>query len=413
MIVYNHYAHLQPDKSLKKDSAIMTSIFFSKSSPLTIIKGGVAAAFLCLGVLSGCNQGGAQSTPPTPPALPVNVVTPTLQRVPIIVEAVGQTQGSKEVEIRARVSGILQKQRYTEGDPVRTNAVLFEIDRAPFEIALAQAKAQLAQEKARGEQAKREESRLRPLAQTRAISQKDYDDALSAYQLSEASIQLAQAKVREAELNLSYTAVTAPIAGITGRAQRSEGSLVTAGTDSLLTTLTQTDPIWVRFSIAEAEYNQLRNASGRRAAVTLVSSDGKPLETAGKLNFAASTVDPKLGTVQLRAEFPNPSLLLLPGQFVRAQVVAGEQEAFLVPQIAVQQGDQGRFVWIVGADGKATQRPVEVGTWLGANWIIRKGLNAGDKVIVDNIIKLRPGAPVQAKAAAAGNAPSTAAKKTS
>ena len=359
-------------------------------------------------LLTGCGQNSKadnKSAAPAP-ALPVQVQEVSLKQVPIIIESVGQTEGSKEVEIRARVSGILQKQRYTEGDSVRQNAVLFQIDRAPYEIALAQAKAQLAQEKAKAEQAKREEVRLQPLSKGRAISQKDYDDALSALQLSQAAIQAAQAKVREAELNLSYTSVSAPIAGITGRAQKSEGSLVTAGSDSLLTTVTQTNPIWVRFSFAESEFMKLRQANPQQVEVKLLLPNGKQYGPTGKLNFTASTVDAKLGTVQLRAVFPNPSLNLLPGQFVRAQVTAGEQEAALVPQAAVQQNDQGRFVWVVGADRKAAQKSIEVSNWIGKDWVVRNGLSAGDKVIVDNMIKLRPGIPVQIKTATPANQPS-------
>lgn len=348
--------------------------------------------------LSSC---GKKEEPKTvaPPALPVKVVKVEMTKVPVLIESVGQAQGSKEVEVRARVSGILEKQAYKEGDVVPVNALLFQIDKATYEIALAQAKADLAQQRAKVEQAKREEARLRPLSQGKAISQKDYDDAVSALETAKAAIQGSEAKVREASLNLSYTSVRAAIRGISGRAQKSEGSLVTAGSDSLLTTITQTDPIWVRFSFSEPEYTLLRVAGDQEAQVKLFLPDGKDLGVTGKLNFAASLVDPKLGTVQLRAEFPNKSLTVLPGQFVKAQVTAGEQDAILVPQAAVQQGDQGRFVWTIGADGKATAKPVEVGNWIGPNWVVLKGLNAGDRVIVDNLIKVKPGAPVQEKPA--------------
>ena len=327
-------------------------------------------------------------------ALPVTVLEVTPQRLPVLIEAVGQTEGSREVEIRARVSGILQKRLYREGESVRAGAVLFQIDRAPYDIALDQAGAVLAQEKARNEQARREAGRMKQLLAENAVSQKEYDDSTSTLKLSEALLMAAEAKVREAELNLSYVEVSAPIGGISGRAQRSEGSLITAGTDSaLLTTVSQIDPIWVRFSFSESEYAQLRHGP-KKVEVRLILPDGKPFAAAGKLNFTASSVDTKLGTVQLRAEFANPRLELLPGQFVRAQVLAGEQEAFLVPQSAVMQGDQGRYVWIAGQDGKAALRPVEATTWSENSWVVRKGLAAGDRVIVDNLLKIRPGAPV-------------------
>ena len=182
---------------------------------------------------------------------------------------------------------------------------------------------------------------------------------------------------REAELNLSYTRVNAPISGVSGRALRSQGSLVTAGNDtSLLTTVSQTDPLWVRFALSENEQQLLRGASskqgGKNNEVRLVLPDGSTHPVNGRLNFSGSTVDARLGTVQLRAEFANPDLRLLPGQFVRAQVVAGMQDAIVVPQTAVLQGDQGRFVWTAGVDNKAIPRVVEAGAWIGSDWIIQK-----------------------------------------
>jgi membrane fusion protein (multidrug efflux system) len=302
----------------------------------------------------------------------------------------------------------VQKRLYQEGDTVRADAQLFQIDRAPFEIALTQARAALEQERAKNEQSRRESARLKQLAAEKAISQKEYDDATSNLKQSDATLMSAEAKVREAELNLSYTAVSAPIAGVTGRAQRSEGSLVTAGTDSaLLTTISQTDPIWVRFSFSEPEYAQLRGAP-KKAEVRLLRPDQSVLAANGRLNFTASTVDARLGTVQLRAEFANPGLALLPGQFARAQVLAGEREAFLVPQTAVLQNDQGRFVWTAGADGKAAAKPVETANWSGKDWVILKGLADGDKVIVDNLLRIRPGMAVQAKPAPDAKTPGSA-----
>ncbi|MCM5681653.1 efflux RND transporter periplasmic adaptor subunit [Schlegelella sp. S2-27] len=341
-------------------------------------------------------QGGA------PQAMPVNVRTVQLQTVPVTLEAVGRAEGSKEVEVQARVTGLIERQLYQEGERVKAGAPLYRIERAPFEIALQQARANLAQQAAQLEQARREAQRLKPLAEQQAVSQREADDAASALRLAEAAVAQAQAQVREAELNLSYTAVHAPISGISGRSQKSEGSLVSPGTNGLLTTVTQTDPIWVRFSFSEGELTRLR--SSRDAKVRLLDANGQTLMNGGRLNFAGSTVDPQLGTVQLRAEFPNAQLTVLPGQFVRAQVVAGETEAYTVPQSAVMQSDQGKSVWTI-VDGKATPVPVEVGGWSGSDWVVRQGLKPGDQVIVDNLMKLRPGAPVTAQAPAPAAAP--------
>ena len=353
-----------------------------------------------LAVLAGCGrqadaqQGGGHGPGGpgggAPPAMPVAVVTARFSNVPVVIESVGRAEGSKEVEVRARVTGLIEQQRYHEGDRVKANAPLFVIEQAPFEIALAQARATLLQESARLEQARREAKRLGPLIEQHAVSQKDFDDAASAQRVAEASVAQAQAQLRQAELNLSYTRVVSPITGITGRAEKSQGSLVSPS-DGLLTRVTQTDPIWVRFSFSESELAQLRGGSA--GAVKLLSADGTPLGGAGKLNFAGSTVDAQLGTVQLRAEFANPDLLVLPGQFVRAQVHAGEERAVVVPQAAVFNGERGKAVWTV-KDGKALPAPVDVGAWVGDGWAVRKGLNEGDAVIVDNLLKLRPGAPV-------------------
>ena len=362
---------------------------------------GLLAASLVLLVLAACNKNGAGDAAKTSAPMSVAVLQVAPREVPISVDVVGRTEGSREVEIRSRVTGIVQRQMYSEGEPVRANTTLFQIERMPFDNALAQAKAALNQDRAKLEQAQRENTRLQPLLAKKAISQREVDDSATGLKTAEAAVQSSEARVRDAELNLSYTAVAAPIAGVTGRAQRSEGSLVNAGAEnSLLTTITQTDPIWVRFSLSETEHTLLRGNAGKRAEVKLVLSDDREYPAKGKLNFAGSTVDPRLGTVQLRAEFPNPNLALLPGQFVRTQVLAGVQQAILVPQFAVFQNDQGRFVWVVGPESKAVQRKVEVGSWVGRDWIIQNGLKQGDRVIVDNLIKLRPGTVVAAAAQA-------------
>lgn len=352
-------------------------------------------------LISGCGQqrsDSAHAVIPPAPALPAAVLQVAAQRVPITLQAVGQVEGSKEVEVRARVSGILLKRLYNEGDLLRAGAPMFKIDPVPFEIALAQAKAQLAQEQARNEQSRRESVRLKQLAAEKAISQKEYDDATSNLKLSDATLQAAEAKVREAELNLSYTSVAAPVSGVSGRAVRSEGSLITAGADSLLTSISQVDPIWVRFSLAGSDLAKLpqqRLVRGAPVEVSLDLPDGTRYPGKGRLNFAATQIDTRLGTQQLRAEFDNAKGRLLPGQFVRVQLVAGQRDnVFLVPQTAVMQAEAGYMLFVLDQEGKAALRPVQMGDWIGSDWMVLGGLAAGDRVIVDNLLKLRPGAAV-------------------
>ena len=388
-----------------------TRIIATPESPSTAMRGILALTGLfVLLTHSACGKtDGVDATKAAPPPLGVSVVTVAPHPVPVIVEAVGRTEGSKEVEVRSRVTGIVQKQLYAEGETVHSGVPLYRIERAPFESALAQARAVLNQDRAKLEQAQRENTRLQPLLGKKAISQREADDSGTTLKQAEAAILSSEARVRDAELNLSYTDVAAPISGITGRAQRSEGSLVNAGAEnSLLTTLTQTDPIWVRFSLSETEHALLRGDGGnaaKRAEVRLVMADDREYPAKGRLNFAGSTVDSKLGTVQLRAEFANHELALLPGQFVRTQLIVGLREAIVVPQNAVTQNDQGRFVWVMGPESKAVRRKVDTGSWVGRDWIVNSGLNAGDVVIVDNLIKLKPGLVVRVELPAAALAP--------
>lgn len=368
----------------------------------------VMAALALAALISGCGRPAEAPAGGPPggamPPMPVTLVQAEPRKLPVTIEAVGTLEGLREVEVRARVGGTLQQQLYREGEPVAAGAVLFRIERAPFDIAVDAARAAVAQAEARAEQARRETARLASLVADRAISQREADDAASTAKTAEAALLAARAQLRESQLNQGYAEVTAPITGIAQRAQRSVGSLVAPTADGgLLTTVVQVDPIRVRFALSESELAQVRQGKGR--TVRLLGPDGQPLPQAGRLDFAGSVVDPRLGTVQMRAEIPNPGGQYLPGQFVRAQIITGEQEAFLVPQAAVQSGDEGRFVWVM-ADGKAVPKPVVAGPWQGRDWVIRSGLAAGDRIIVDNLLKLRPGAPVQpAPAASAGGPP--------
>ena len=350
--------------------------------------------------LAACSEGDARqgAKGAAAAAVPVSVLEVAPREVPVAFESVGRTEGSREVQVRARVTGILERQLYREGDAVPAGAALFRIERAPFEIELAQSRGALAQEAAKQELARQELERLKGLADRRAISQKEADQAASAVRQGEGAVQMAEARVRQAELNLSYTDVAAPISGITGRAQQSIGSLVSPGADAgLLTTLTLANPIWVRFALSEAEFARLRAADQKNVLVRLEMADGREFPTAGKLNFSGSTVDPSTGTVQMRAEVANPKLGLLPGQFVRVRVIAGSQQAIVVPQTAVMQNEGGRYVWVALADGKAVQRPIRAGNWLGGDWVVLEGLKPGERVVVDNLVRLRPGVSVVAK----------------
>jgi membrane fusion protein (multidrug efflux system) len=349
-------------------------------------------------LLAAC---GKESAPQAPAPISVSTLRVTTKPLPFVLETVGRTEGSKEVELRARVSGILEKRLYDEGSVVRQGAVLFRIDAAPFRIALDQARAALAEEQARNSQARRNAERIRELLEKNLVSRNDADAAISAMEASDAAILRAQANVRQAELNLSYTQVVAPIGGISGRALHSDGSLVTAGTESgLLTTVTQANPIWARFALSAPEFAALRAATQSTSAlgVELVRKDGSVYPQKGRVNFTGSAVDESLGTVQLRAEFPNPELTLLPGEYVRVRLSGGSRDAITVPQTAVLQGQKGPYVWIVNAKSEAEQRVVKTESWIGDQWRVTDGLQAGDVIVIDNLLRLKPGQAIKAQA---------------
>jgi len=346
--------------------------------------------------LVGCQKPPEQSGMPPNFVLPVTMLESIPVSMPITAEAVGQTEGAKEVEIRPRVGGILLKRKYNEGSPVKAGQILFNIDPEPYKIALNQARAQYNQSLARAEQAKREKKRLESLIESQSISQREFDNATSDESITVAALGQSQANLRQAELNLSYTNVTAPVDGISGRFQFSEGALISANT-SLLTTLAQVNPIWVRFSFSDNELKQLGGALNEKNVqeVSITLSDGSEYPKKGKINFAASEINPSLGTQELRATFENNERQILPGQFVRVRVTTGKKDGvFLLPQLAVLNSDQGKFVFVVNEKNQATPRPVVAGEWKGKDWVILSGLQAGDKVIIDNLIKVRPGMPV-------------------
>ena len=348
----------------------------------------------------GGHKGGPGAGMPPPE---VTVVTVAPQALPVTFEYVGQTAGSREVEVRARVAGILLKRNFTEGAPVRQGQSLYTIDPAPFEAAVARAEADVGAAEARLEQARKNAARLKPLYAEKAVSQKDYDDTVSAEEIGAADVKAARARLTEAKLNLSYTKVESPVSGITGRSMRQEGSLI-SGPDALLTSITRVDPIWVNFGVPDNEQAQIqKEVKAKQLAlpdgnfeVALRRADGSLYEKTGRLNFADVRVSPATGTRETRAELPNPGGALKPGEFVRVILRgATRPDAVTVPQRAVLEGPQGKFVYLVNEKNQAEPRPVEAGEWAGQSWIITGGLKPGERVIVDGVMRLGPGAPVR------------------
>ena len=339
-----------------------------------------------------------------PPAV-VAVQEVKLASVPVEFEYPAQTAGSREAEVRARVPGILLKRNYEEGATVRAGQSLYQIDAAAFEAAAARAEAEVTAAEARLSAAQRNAARMKPLLAARAASQKDVDDAVSADEVAAADVKAAKARLREARLNLEYTRVEAPIHGLTSRSLKSEGSLISGPAD-LLTTVSQIDPIWVNFGLSESEQARIRQeaAAGKlevpkdfRFDVAIRFENGKVYSRPGKLVFTDARVNAQTGTTDARAEVPNPAGEVRPGQFVRV-VLKGAQRpgALAVPQRALVEGPQGKMVYVLSKDNKAEPRPVTVGDWSGADWVVTSGLNPGDKVIVDGIAKIFfPGQPVQ------------------
>ena len=356
---------------------------------------------------NGNEKGGGKGGGPMGGGMPpseVTVVSASVQSLPVTYEYVGQTAGSREVEVRARVTGILLSRNFKEGERVKKGQSLFTIDPKPFEAALQRAVADVAAAEARLEQAKRNAARLKPLYAEKAVSQKEHDDAVSAEQIGAADVAATRARLTEARLNLEYTKVEAPVSGISTRAVPSEGTLV-SGPSVLLTTVVQVDPIWVNFGIPdnerarlqkEVEAGRLQLPKNGSVEVALRLADGSIYPHTGRLNFSDVRISAATGTQEARAELPNKEGLLRPGQFVRVLLRgATRPNAVTVPQRAVLEGPQGKFVYVVDEKSTASPRPVEVGDWAGENWIITSGLKGGEQVIVDGVMKIGPGAPVK------------------
>jgi membrane fusion protein (multidrug efflux system) len=303
------------------------------------------------------------------------------------------------------VPGILLKRNFAEGARVSAGQSLFSIERTSYEAAVARAEADVAAAEARFNAAQRNAARTKPLYEAKAASQKDFDDAQSAFEVAGAELKAARARLTEAKLNLSYTNVESPVSGFSSRALKSEGTLI-SGPEMLLTTVSQVDPIYVNFGLSEAEQMRLRNeaAAGKltlpkddRFDVTVKFEDGRVYSRTGKLAFTDVRVNPQTGTSDARAEVPNPAGEVRPGQFVRVILKgATRPNAIAVPQRAVMEMGGSKIVYVASPDNKAMPRPVVVGDWTGSDWIITSGLQPGDKVIVDGLAKIFfPGAPIQ------------------
>jgi membrane fusion protein (multidrug efflux system) len=352
---------------------------------------------MIVGLLLGCSK---QPAPPPVAATEVTAVTVAAKDTPVSLEYVAQTQSSREVEIRARVEGFLDKRLYTEGQAVRAGQILFQMDRKPFEAALQSAKGQLEQQKARLGVAQQNLARVRPLAQQNAVSKKDLDDAIGNEQQARAAVLAAEGEVRTAQLNLSYTTISSPLNGLSSFAKKQEGSYVTPGEGGLLTSVSQVDPMWVNFSVSENELLKyraeiakglLRFPPNMEFDVEVVLGDGTVLPNRGRINFVAPSFSKETGTFLIRTEVANPERTLKPGQFVRAKVTgAVRPDAVLVPRRAVLQGAKSHYVWVIDKEGKARERVVEVGEWQGDDWFINQGLRPGERVVVDGAIRVSP-----------------------
>lgn len=365
----------------------------------------LAGLVACL-LLSACS---GEEAPPAPQAVPVRVVTVASQTVPNVVELPGRVEPVRVAEVRARVTGIVQQRLYEEGTPVVAGQPLFRIDPREVRAGYAQTQAALQRALATATNARAVVERYRPLVAENAISGQEYDAALAASREAQANVEQIRAQLEASSLQLGYTTVRAPIAGRVGRAEVTAGALVSQAEGTLMTRIDQISSVYVSFAQAASEVLKIRRAiaareivldENDRVEVRLTFSDGTEYPIPGFIDFLAYAVDQQTGTVELRAEFPNPQNILLPGEFVRARIFAGQvRNGLTVPQRAVSLTEDGGTVFVVDANGQAAIRPVTLGAMVDGRWIVESGLKAGDRVIISNLQKLRPGAPVQVVAA--------------
>jgi membrane fusion protein (multidrug efflux system) len=355
--------------------------------------------------LTGCGQEAPAPTVAT--TIEVGVITVAAHPLTLSRELPGRTSAFRIAEVRARVSGIVLKRLFTEGGEVKEGAALYQIDPAPYQAALTSAKASFARAEANSAAIRLQEERSRELIKAKAISQQGYDNALASLKAAEADIAVAQAAVQTAEINIGYTHVTSPITGRIGRSEVTEGAYVQQGTATLLATVQQLDPLYVDLTQSATEVLRLQrdladgrlNRAGAGAAkVQLFLDDGRAYTDAGSLQFSDVTVNTSTSSVTLRALVPNSRGELLPGLFVRARLNEGElPAAILVPQLAVTRNTKGEATaLVIGPDSKVELRILQTERAVGNSWLISSGLTVGDQLIVENLQRIRPGAPVKA-----------------
>ena len=355
-------------------------------------------------MLAGCNSAGPAPAPPPPQ---VSVVTVHPGAVPITIELPGRTNPFLVAQVRARVDGIVLKREFKEGGDVKTGQRLYQIDPAPFIAALNTATASLQKAEANLAAMTAQTERFKVLVAANAVSKQDYDNAVSTQGQAAADVATGKAAVVLAQINLGYTNVVSPIVGRSGISMVTQGAFVQASAATLMTTVQQIDPIYVDVTQSSVEGLQLRRdlASGQlkltgpnQAKVTLVLEDGTDYPMPGSLQFTDITVDQSTGSVTVRAIFPNPRFVLLPGMFVRARIEEGVNDhAFLVPQVGVTHDPKGQATaMVVGPDNKAVVRTLSLGGTSGGDWVVEGGLNDGDRIIVTGMQKVKPGTVVQA-----------------
>ena len=342
---------------------------------------------------------------PPPPIVQVMEVTAT--SMPCEAEFIGQLDSPQNVDVRARVEAFVEKVLFTEGTDVKEGDPLFALDKKPFLQKLAAAEGSLAEAKASLNKCEKDVARLTPLAEKRAIPQQDLDNAIASVAVSRANVQSAEARVESAKLDLSYCDVTAPLSGRIGAKQVSVGMLVGKGEPTLLATISQLDPIWFYCNVGEVNYLKAEAETlrtGRQIMdlpLRLVLANGDIHPGMGRFVFIDRAVDSKTGTLRVRAEFPNPTKTLRPGMFTRIKVDIGlRPDSILVPEKAVTELQGKNFVWVIGADNKATQRPVKVGDQSGESLLILEGLKAGERIVVEGLQKVREGSSVRPMTAA-------------
>ncbi len=355
-----------------------------------------ACALLLAVAASGCEKENKDVKAGPPPAVPVKVAPVIRKTVPILVENIGQTRGSIEVEIRARVEGFIDKVAFLEGRPVTKGQLLYEIDPKPYQAALDRAKGNLATAQASQAKAKNDVARYKPLVEKNAISRQEYETSVSIEEASAAQVEAAKAGVQSAELDLSYTKILSPIDGLAGKTEVKAGALVGRGQSTLLTTLSTIEPIYARFSLSERDYlmiaRKYKEGEGAQSVFEMILSDGSVHPHKGKFVFIERLVDPTTGTIMVEVSFPNPEKIVRPGQFARVRVpIDTKENALLVPQRAVTEMQATWSVAVVGADNKVEMRPVKTGIRFGNLWEIESGLNPGDKVVVEGVQKVRNG----------------------